>query len=171
MKNIVLIGMPGAGKSTTGVVLAKTLGMSFIDTDLLIQSACGRQLQQIIDEQGAEAFLQIENDVIAGLKTENTVIATGGSVIFGPDAMKSLKYGGVTLYIELPLPEILRRLSNIKTRGIAMPRGTTIADIYRQRIPLYEKYADSIIPAQGLSLEETVQAMVDELAKKLLLEP
>ena len=170
MQNIVLIGMPGAGKSTTGVVLAKTLGMAFVDTDLLIQSSQKKQLQQIIDEAGPEAFLQIENDVIAGLETENTVIATGGSVIFGAEAMKRLKAGGVTLYIELPLEEILRRLRNIKTRGIAMPQGTTLEDVYRQRIPLYEQFADITIPAQNLNLEETVTAMVAALKQQGLLE-
>ncbi len=170
MKNIVLIGMPGAGKSTTGVVLAKTLGMGFIDTDLLIQSSQKKQLQQIIDEEGPETFLQIENDVIAGLETENTVIATGGSVIFGSEAMERLQTGGVTLYIELPLEALLKRLSNIKTRGIAMPKGTTLADVYRQRIPLYKRFADIIIPAERLSLEDTVQVMVEELEKRGLLE-
>lgn len=166
MKNITLIGMPGAGKSTTGVVLAKTLGMQFIDTDLLIQTTQQKQLQEIINEQGIEPFLQIENDVIRKLQTENSVIATGGSVIFGPEAMQNLKQNSLILYIQLPIQTIKQRLSNIQTRGIAMAKGRTIEDVYQERIPLYEQHADIILPAEGKNLEETVALMVQKLHEK-----
>jgi len=163
MKNVVLIGMPGAGKSTTGVVLAKTLGLQFIDTDLLIQSAQRRQLQEIINEQGIEAFLQIENDVVEAMQAQNAVIATGGSVIFGEGAMRRLKENGVILYIRLSLETIKERLSNIQTRGIAMGKGKSLDDVYQERIPYYEKYADIIVDAETLDLEQTVTLMAEKL--------
>ena len=157
--------MPGAGKSTTGVVLAKTLGMQFVDTDLLIQACHHQQLQEIINEQGIEKFLQIENDVVRDLEIENSVIATGGSVIFGAEAMQNLKKNSQVLYIQLSAETIKNRLSNIQTRGIAMAKDKTIEDVFHERIPLYEHYADLIIPAENKTLEETVQLMVDKLKK------
>ena len=167
MKNVVLIGMPGAGKSTVGVVLAKTLGMNFVDTDLLIQAETGQKLQEIINEKGSAAFLAIENDVVKRLSLPSAVVATGGSVIFGPEAMQSLKKNGVILYIRLSAETIADRLKNIQTRGIAMPPGMTIADLYAQRAPLYEQYADVVAEAEGKSLEETVTLLVQLLDGKL----
>ncbi len=154
--NIILIGMPGCGKSTVGVLLAKALGYDFTDCDLLIQKKCGMKLQDIINTRGISAFLAEEEAVLAALETDNCVIATGGSAVYSDIAMKHLKRNALTLYISLPLAEIERRLTNIRTRGVAMSAGTTIADLYAERCPLYEKYADITLSANTQSIEETV---------------
>ncbi len=155
--NIVLIGMPGCGKSTVGVLLAKALGYDFIDCDLLIQKRCSMKLQDIINTRGIDAFLAEEEAVLSTLETDGCVIATGGSAVYSEAGMKKLKQNAVTVYVSLPLAEIEKRLTNIKTRGVAMAAGTTIADLYAQRCPLYEKYADVTLCADGLSVEETVE--------------
>ena len=155
--NIVLIGMPGCGKSTVGVLLAKALGYDFIDCDLLIQKKCGTKLQDIINTRGIEAFLAEEEAVLSSLEAERCVIATGGSAIYSEAGMMHLKRNAVTVYISLPFEEIERRLTNIKTRGVAMTAGTTIADLYAQRCPLYEKYADITVYAAHMTIEETVE--------------
>ncbi len=161
MNNIVLIGMPACGKSTFGVVLAKTLGMSFVDTDLLIQEEEETLLQTIINERGMEEFLQIEERVLSHVSAEHTVIATGGSAVYSDKAMNHLGSIGRIVYIRLPLEEIEARLDNIQTRGIAMSNGETIADLYHRRTPLYEKYADVVLETGGLTLEESVTAYID----------
>ncbi len=166
MKNVVLIGMPGAGKSTAGVVLAKTRGMNFIDTDLLIQAQTKQKLQDIINRQGIERFLQIENEVVQEIDVEDSVIATGGSVIFGEEAMQNLRKKGIILYLQLSAETIARRLGNIRTRGIAMPPGMTVQELFQKRAPLYETYADIIVPAEGKTLEQTVALMVQLLEGK-----
>ena len=160
-RNIILTGMPASGKSTLGVVLAKTAGMFFLDTDLMIQGATGRLLQEIIDVDGMEEFLRIEEEVLTRVKAENAVIATGGSAIYSERGMKHLQSIGRIVYLELPLEEIQRRLNNIKTRGIAMKPGENLEDLYRKRIPLYEKYADVTLRTLGLSLEESVEAFLE----------
>jgi len=163
MKNIVLIGMPGAGKSTIGVLLAKSVLMDFTDTDLLIQREYSKSLCDIITEKGIEEFLKIENNVICESIFENAVIATGGSAVYGKEAMEKLKNESVTVYLKVK-PEILeKRIDNIHTRGIAMEKGTTINELYIQRAPLYEKYADITVECDELSAEECV----DEITKKL----
>ena len=161
MKNIVLIGMPGAGKSTIGVILAKALLYAFTDTDLIIQSRYGMSLCQIIEEKGTDAFLQIENDVIASCEFFNCVIATGGSAVYGEEAMENLKENGTIVYLKLPVRELEKRLSNIHTRGVAMNKGETIADLYEKRRPLYEKYADVTIDCSGLTAEECVEKIIN----------
>ena len=165
--NIVLIGMPGCGKSTVGVLLAKALGYDFIDCDLLIQKKCGMKLQDIINERGIEAFLAEEEAVLSALEAERCVIATGGSAIYSEAGMMHLKRNAVTVYVSLPLGEIERRLTNIKTRGVAMSAGTTIADLYAQRCPLYEKYADITLHAADMTIEQTVERAA-ALTEKLL---
>ncbi len=164
MNNIVLIGMPACGKSTFGVVLAKTLGMSFVDTDLLIQEEEETLLQTIINERGMEEFLQIEERVLSHVAAEHTVIATGGSAVYSDKAMEHLRSIGSIVYIRLPLEEIEARLDNIQTRGIAMSNGETIADLYHKRTPLYEKYADVTLDTGGLTLEESVTAYIDQFS-------
>lgn len=149
--------MPGCGKSTAGVLLAKTLGYSFLDTDLLLQQKAGKKLYEIIRDDGMEAFLQLENETVASLgDLDKTVIATGGSVVLGEAAMARLKSLGKIVYLQLPLAQIEHRVSNIKTRGIAMGPGEGLADVYAHRVPLYERYADVTVSAQDFSLEETV---------------
>ncbi len=160
MKNVVLIGMPGAGKSTIGVLLAKSMLYSFIDTDLMIQNTCGKSLCDIIDENGTEEFLRIENDVICSGEFERSVIATGGSAVYGTEAMKKLKENSVIVYLELPLKEIERRLGDIHTRGVAMKNGTTVAELYDERKAIYEKYADITLNCSGLTAEQCVDKII-----------
>lgn len=163
MNNIVLIGMPGAGKSTVGVLLAKTLGYAFLDTDLVIQEREGRLLQDLVDELGVEAFLDREAAAIGSVDCDRTVIATGGSVVCRDRAMEHLRTLGRIVYLQLPLEELERRLHNISTRGIAMAPGETLAHIYDYRSPLYRKYADLTVEVDRQTLEETVEQVLRAL--------
>lgn len=163
MDNIILIGMPGAGKSTVGVLLAKTLGLAFLDTDLVIQEREGRLLQDLVDRLGVEAFLDREADAICSVDCTRTVIATGGSVVCRDRAMEHLKGLGRVVYLRLPLEELERRLQNISTRGIAMAPGETLAHIYAYRTPLYEAYADRTVTVGRQTLEETVEQVLGTL--------
>lgn len=165
MKNIVLIGMPGAGKSTIGVLLAKSMLMDFVDTDLLIQKKCSESLCGIIAAKGIDEFLKIENDVICESVFENSVVATGGSAVYGEEAMAKLRADGVAVYLKLSPEELVRRIDNIHTRGIAMKDGTSIADLYAERAPLYEKYADITVDCEGLTPEQCVEAIAEEIGR------
>lgn len=156
MSSIVLVGMPGCGKSTVGVILAKTLGLSFTDTDLLICAEEQSTLQDIIESKGLEYFEKSECKVGTDLKAENSVIATGGSMIMYPSAMENLKSQATVIYIEVDLENLKSRLVNIKTRGIAFAEGETLEDIFLTRTPLYEKYADITVKGDCLTAEETV---------------
>ena len=157
--------MPGCGKSTVGVLLAKTLGYDFLDTDLLLQQRAGKKLYEIIRDDGMESFLRLEDETVASLENmDKTVIATGGSVVLGKKAMARLSALGSIVYLQLPLTEIERRISNIKTRGIAMGPGEGLEDVYAHRVPLYERYADITVSAAGLSMEETVEEISHRLA-------
>ena len=163
-KNITLIGMPGSGKSTVGVLLAKTLGYRFLDADLLIQQREGALLQDILDQRGVEGFLDVEEDVIRSLDCTGTVIAPGGSAVCREGAARRLKELGLVVYLHVPLAELERRISNITTRGIAMAPGQTLADVYASREPLYRKYADLTVDVTGQNtLEETVAAVLEQL--------
>lgn len=159
MKNIVLIGMPGAGKSTVGVILAKTLGMRFIDTDLIIQESEGRLLQQILDTDGVARFREIEERCILSLAAANAVIATGGSVVYSDAAMRHLKEAGTAVYLRLDYPEIERRIRNIRTRGVLLRPGQSLYDLYRERQPLYERHADVTVDCGGKTAEEVVETI------------
>ena len=162
-QNIVLIGMPACGKSVTGVVLAKTLKMKFIDADLLIQERMGKSLQEIIDQDGIEVFKEVEEATLCSIHVENAVIATGGSAVYYPAAMERLKENGIVVYLQAPLRAIKKRLRNIKTRGVAMKKGQTLDDLYRIRTPLYERYADRTVKAGSGTVEQAVQAIMDVL--------
>ncbi|MDD6479270.1 MAG: shikimate kinase [Oscillospiraceae bacterium] len=140
--NIVLIGMPGSGKSTVGVLLAKIIGYDFLDSDLLIQNTEGRRLCEIINDSGAEYFKKLENRVNKEINASKTVIATGGSVVYGKDAMEHFKNIGKIVYLKVPLTEIKQRINNLATRGIVRNEGQTLDEIYEERAPLYEKYAN-----------------------------
>lgn len=155
--NIVLIGMPGAGKSTVGVVLAKRLGYRFIDSDLVIQDTHGKLLHELIEEHGVEGFWQIENDVNAGLNVEKSIIATGGSVIYGKEAMGHLGEIGTIVYLKLSYEEIKDRLGDLNARGVTLMPGQTLADLYEERTPMYEKYAHVTIECDGKMLREIVK--------------
>ena len=165
MKNIILIGMPGSGKSTIGVVLAKTLASFFIDTDLIIQVQRKNTLQRLIDDDGLESFRLYEEDALLAVDGTDTVVATGGSAVFCEKGMAHLKENGVCVYLKLPLEDIKKRLANIKTRGIAMSKGETIDDVYAERIPLYERYADVTVECHGKNVEEIVEIIAKTVEK------
>lgn len=154
--NIVLIGMPGAGKSTVGVVLAKHLGCRFVDSDLVIQDKYGKLLHELIEEHGVEGFWKIENDVNASLMLEGSVIATGGSVIYGKEAMEHLRRIGTVVYLKLPYKEVAERLGDLNARGVTLMPGQTLKDLYEERTPLYEKYAHVTVECSGKMLREIV---------------
>ena len=161
--NIVLIGMPGVGKSTVGVILAKELGYQFLDADLLIQKRENRLLKDIIAQEGVDGFIEIENQVNASIEAERTVVATGGSVVYGQEAMAHLKNIATVIYLRLSYEELRRRLGNLKNRGVVLRKGQTLEDLYRERIVLYEKYADLIVDEENKGIEETLQAIVKVL--------
>ncbi len=165
--NIVLIGMPGVGKSTIGVILAKVLGYQFVDADLVIQKEEGKLLREIIAEVGTDGFIEVENRVNAGLAVEHSIIATGGSVVYGAEAMEHLKEIGTVLYLKLPYEELRVRLHDIKGRGVVLREGQTFYDLYRERVPLYEKYADLTVDESGCSVEQTVEKILG-LKERLL---
>ena len=156
MHNIILIGMPGCGKSTVGVVLAKALGMDFIDSDLVIQKKTGVKLSQLIDEHGDEGFRAIENRINAELEADNSIIATGGSVIYGEDAMRHLKEIGTIIYLKLSCEAIEDRLGDLHARGVTIQPGWTLQDLYNERVPMYEKWADITVDCEQLRLREVV---------------
>ena len=155
--NIVLIGMPGAGKSTVGVVLAKSMGYSFMDSDLVIQEKEGKLLHEIIEECGLDGFEEIENKINSQIVAYNTVIATGGSVVYGREAMEHLKGIGTVVYLKLPYEEIKHRLGDLNQRGVAIKPGQTLKSLYDERIPLYEKYADVVVDCENMQIREIVK--------------
>ena len=167
-KNIVLIGMPGAGKSTVGVVLAKKLGYAFLDSDLVIQSREGKLLHEIIEAHGVEQFWSIEEEANLSINAVRTVIATGGSVIYGGRAMEHLGQGGVLqggviVYLKLSCEEIARRLGDLNERGVTLRKGQNLQMLYEERIPLYEKYADITVACEKLTIRE----IVEEIARRV----
>ncbi len=157
--NITMIGMPSSGKSTIGVLLAKRLGFSFVDVDIVIQEEEGRLLKQIIEDEGMDGFLAVENRVNAGLETENSVIAPGGSVIYGSEAMAHLKEISEVVYLKMSYEEMEQRIGNVVDRGVALKPGFTLRDLYNERVPYYERYADIVIDEEG----KTPGQIVDEL--------
>lgn len=163
MKNIVLIGMPGSGKSTVGVVLAKKLGFRFLDSDLVIQEKCGKLLYQLIEERGETGFLQLENEINAGLWAEDAVIATGGSAVYGKEAMAHLKEIGQIVYLSLPYEELRERLGDLHERGVVLKKGYTLKDLHEERVPLYEKYADIVIHCSGRDIRNVVEEIAERV--------
>ncbi len=161
-RNIVLIGMPGAGKSTVGVLLAKTLGMPFLDIDLLIQQSEGKLLQDIINNSGIDVFQAIEEKTILGLNTEGHIIATGGSAVYSRKAMEHLKENGTIVYLKSKLYQIEKRIKNISSRGIVIGKGQTLRELYAERTPLYEAFADITVDCSGKHIE-TVIAEIKEI--------
>lgn len=167
MANIVLIGMPGCGKSTVGVLLAKALQMDFVDTDIVLQQQQGKKLQEILDQIGNDAFLKLEEDCVRGLDYDHTVIATGGSVVYGKSAMRHLHENGLVVYIQLPYDEIERRLSNLATRGVTLKKGQTLRNLYDERIPLYEAEADYVFEAEKGDVQKTVVDLAQQLSARM----
>ncbi len=166
--NIVLIGMPGVGKSTIGVILAKELGYQFVDADLLIQKQEKRLLKEIIAQEGIDGFIAIENQVNASIEAEKTVIATGGSVIYGKEAMEHLQEIATVVYLRLPYEELEKRPGNLKNRGVVLRAGQTLRDLYDERIVLYEKYADITVNEEKKGIEATLENIIEVLQQEVL---
>lgn len=163
--NIVLIGMPGVGKSTIGVILAKELGYQFVDSDLLIQKRERKLLRQIIARDGVDGFIAIENEVNASIRAENSVIATGGSVVYGKEAMEHLKKIGTVVYLKLNYKSLEKRLGNLKGRGVVLRPGQDLRALYEERIVLYEKYADVVVDEENKDIETTLQTILECLPR------
>ena len=163
MSNIVLIGMPGVGKSTVGVILAKIIGYRFVDTDLVIQEKCGALLKDIIANEGVDGFIATENSICASVEAERSVIATGGSVIYGCDAMEHMRDIGTVVYLAQDFDVINKRLSDIKGRGVVLHEGQTLRDLYAERDPLYRKYAHVICEMSNGTVEESIEKVLSAL--------
>lgn len=163
--NVILIGMPAAGKSTLGIVLAKIMNKNFIDADLLIQNSCDKTLQKIIDALGPEGFIEVENEVLSGIETENSVIATGGSAIYSEAAMAHLKSIGTVVYLEISFESLTLRLNDLQERGVVLKGGISMSlrDLYEERRPLYERYADITVNVDDLSITAAARKVASAL--------
>jgi shikimate kinase len=166
--NLILIGMPGAGKSTVGVILAKRLGFNFVDTDLLIQAQEKKRLQQIIDTHGLETFRQIEERVLINLRANRTIIATGGSVVYSDAGMAALQQTGHLIYLQADLQRLLQRIADMGQRGLVMTAGQSFEQLYRERTPHYEKYAELTIPCCALTAEEVAAQIEAEVTRRVI---
>lgn len=165
--NIILIGMPGSGKSTVGVVLAKILNYGFVDVDLAIQQRCNKTLQRLIDALGPNGFISVENEVLLDLDFQHTVISTGGSAVYSHDAMMHMSDMGRIVYLKVGLPELKERLRDFSERGVVMRREgcTSLEDLYEERIPLYERYAEITVDIDDLSITESARKVIEALKK------
>ena len=161
--NLILIGMPTSGKSTVGIILAKALGYEFTDIDLLIQKKAGKKLSAIMEERGVDGFLSLEEEVTCGLSCNHTVIAPGGSVVYGEKAMEHLKSLGRVIYLQMDLDMLTERLHDARNRGVALREGQTLEMLYNERVPLYEQYADITVNESGHALEDMVVLIVSKL--------
>lgn len=164
MSNIILIGMPGVGKSTVGVVLAKRMGYRFVDSDLVIQEQTGKLLHQMISENGADGFLAIEDRINASLKADNTVIATGGSAVYGETAMAHFRDIGRIVYLSLPFEELKERLGDLSERGVVLKPGQDLQGLLEERTPLYERYQEIEIDCSQKQIREIVEEIVEKLS-------
>lgn len=165
--NIVLIGMPGAGKSTLGIVLAKILNYDFIDADLVIQNQCDRTLQKLIDACGPEGFIQVENEILRELEASKSIIATGGSAVYSDEAMKHLTEIGTVVYLQISFDELVSRLHDLQERGVVLKGGIgmSLRELYDERRPLYEQYAEITVDVNDLSITAAARKVADALSK------
>lgn len=163
--NIILIGMPGAGKSTLGVVLAKIMNYNFIDADLLIQNQCDKTLQKLIDACGPEGFIQVENQILSDIEVERTIIATGGSAVYSDEAMTHLASIGRVVYLQISYDELKARLTDFQERGVVLKGGVgmSLRSLYEERLPLYEKYADYVVNVDDLTITAAARKVADAL--------
>ena len=163
--NIVLIGMPGAGKSTLGIVLAKILNYDFIDADLVIQNSCDKTLQKLIDACGPEGFIQVENEILRELNASKSIIATGGSAVYSDEAMKHLAEIGTILYLKITYDQLVSRLSDLQERGVVLKGGIgmSLRELYDERLPLYEQYAEVTVDVNDLSITAAARKVADAL--------
>lgn len=168
MSNIILIGMPGVGKSTVGVVLAKHMGYQFLDSDLVIQEREGKLLHELISENGAKGFLTIEDRINTSIETDKAVIATGGSAVYGKKAMEHFQDIGRVVYLSLPYEELEERLGDLNERGVVLQPGQTLRQLFEERRPLYEKYGEIVINCRGKQIREIVAeiATIAEMRKR-----
>lgn len=166
-RNITLVGMPASGKSTVGVLLAKRLGFSFVDVDIVIQEREKRLLKEIIAQEGLDGFLDVENRVNASLDVDRSVIAPGGSVIYGKEAMEHLREISTIVYLKLSYEDVKKRLGNLVDRGVVLKDGMTLLDLYNERVPYYERYADITVDETGQTVGETVDYLRDLIEKRL----
>ena len=166
-RNYTLIGMPASGKSTVGVLLAKRLGFSFVDVDMVIQEKEKRLLKEIIAQEGIDGFMAVENRINASLDADHSVIAPGGSVIYGKEAMEHLREISTIVYLKLSYEDVKKRLGNLVDRGVVLKDGMTLLDLYNERVPYYERYADITVDETGQTVGETVDYLRDLIEKRL----
>lgn len=165
--NVVLIGMPGSGKSTLGIVLAKIMNKQFMDADIVIQNQCDKTLQKLIDAMGPEGFIQVENEILSGLSAENTVIATGGSAVYSDEAMKHLAEIGTVVYLKISYEQLVSRLSDLQERGVVLKGGIgmSLRELYDERLPLYEKYAGITVDVDDLSITAAARKVAAAISR------
>jgi len=166
-RNYTLIGMPASGKSTVGVLLAKRLGFSFVDVDIVIQEKEKRLLKEIIAQEGIDGFMAVENRINASLDADHSVIAPGGSVIYRKEAMEHLREISTIVYLKLSYEDVKKRLGNLVDRGVVLKDGMTLLDLYNERVPYYERYADITVDETGQTVGETVDYLRDLIEKRL----
>ena len=164
--NLILIGMPASGKSTCGVILAKVLGYDFLDSDLIIQKKTGKRLSELIEERGVDGFIALENEINVGISPRRTVIATGGSAVYGTEAMEHFRRIGLVLYLDAPFEELEKRLGNIRQRGVVLREGQDFRGLYEERVPLYRKYADHVIVEKETGTETTLSEILQYLEEQ-----
>lgn len=161
--NLILIGMPGSGKSTVGVILAKEMSLDFIDTDILIQTSQRRSLQDIVDNDGHMTLRKIEEEILLALNCSNSIIATGGSAVYSHAAISHLKSNGIAVFLDVSIPTLEKRIYNFDTRGLAKRPEQTFDDLFRERISLYRKHADITIDCEGLTQEDVCERITVEI--------
>jgi shikimate kinase len=165
-RNLIFIGMPGSGKSTVGVLVAKRLGMGFVDTDLLIQEEAGRTLQDIVDQDGYQALRRIEEQVLLKLSVESQVISTGGSAVYSDAAMRHLKANGTVVFLDIPLEVVVQRIGDYSLRGISRRPDQSLSELFDERFALYSRYADITVKGEGLTQDQVCETVVKALDPK-----
>lgn len=166
-KNIILIGMPGSGKSTLGVILSKKLNYGFVDSDSIMVAYHGKLLPELIDENGAEGFLDLEERINSAISVKRCVISTGGSVIYRGNVIDKFKETGIVVYLKIPYDEIVSRVGDLKKRGVVIKQGSSLKDLYNERVPLYEKHADITVELNENSIEENAEKIYN-IVKNLI---